>query len=153
MVDFLEHFVGVLGALHGSEHISRRNRADANLGRQLQSHRARQLDHTGLRSIVIGIEGVSHDAVGRSGLQNHAAFSLPHVLGRSLSHVEDAGQVNGDDLVPFFGRDVEKIVPDADASIVDKHIHPAHEPNRIFQRRLHLLEIGDVRIHGACQLR
>src|SRR5438067_740845 len=152
-IHFVEHFVRIFGALHGSEHISRRNRADANLGRQLQSHRARQLDHTGLRSIVIGIEGVPHDAVGRSGLQNHAAVTLPHVPGSSLSHVEAARQVNRDYLVPFLGRDLQKTMPDADAGVIDKHIHTAHEPNRIVQRRLHLLEIGDVRIHSAFQLR
>src|SRR5207245_11726423 len=49
--------------------------------------------------------------------------------------------------------DVQEHMPDADAGIVDEHIHPAHEPNRIVQRRLNLLEIGDVRIHSACQLR
>ena len=138
-IDLIEHLVRILGALHGREHIPRSDCADPNLRRQFQRHRSRQLNHTCFGRIVIGVVRVAHDSIGGGCLQNHAAAPLPHMTCRGLRDVEHAREVYGDDLVPFFGCDVKKIVADADAGIVDDDVHAAQDAHRIGKRRLHLL--------------
>ena len=71
------------------------------LGRQFERHGLSQFDHSSFGRVVVRVEGLADDSVGRSSLQNHAAVALPHVAGRDLSHVEDACQIYRDDFVPF----------------------------------------------------
>ena len=53
------------------------------------------------------------------------------MAGGGLRHVEDSGEVDGDDLVPFFGSDVEEVVADADTGVVDEHIDAVHHADGV----------------------
>ena len=82
-------------------------------------------------------------------MQNHSAAALgrktlPHVARGGLRYVEDAGEIHGDDLVPFFGSDFEEAVADADAGVVDEHIDAAHGADRFGERGFYLHQVGDV---------
>ena len=77
-------------------------------------------------------------------MDDHAAPLLPHVSGGGLSHVENAGQVYRHHLVPFSRRDVEKVMADANACIVDQHIHCTHHADCLGKCRLDLLEVRHV---------
>ena len=103
---FFEHRVAVLRALHGGEHVSRRNGADPHLWSEFERHGTREFDDSGFGRVVVGVVGISHDPVGGCGLQDDAAAALPHVARCSLGDVENAGQVDGEHLLPFFRRDV-----------------------------------------------
>src|ERR1019366_7501628 len=58
--------------------------------------------------------------------------------------VEDARQIYGDYLVPFFGSDLEEAVADADAGVVDEHIDSVHHANCVGECGFHLHQVGDV---------
>ena len=76
---------------------------------------------------------------------------LPHVAGRRLRHVKHARQIHRDDFVPFFGSDLEKVMANADAGIVDQHIDSAHDANRLVECGLHLLEVGNIGIEAPAK--
>ncbi len=67
-----------------------------------------------------------------------------HVARRGLRHMEDAGQVHGENPVPFFRRDVEKLVANADAGVVDDDVQPIQRDNDIAESVLHLPVIRHV---------
>src|SRR6266850_6802773 len=144
-IDFFQHCIGVLCALHGREHISRSDRADPDLRGQLECHGFREFNHSGLGRVVVSVIWIAHDAVSRGGLQDHSATPLPHMPGRSLGYVEDAGEIDGKSPVPLFGSDVEEVVADAYAGVVDEDVNCAHEPYGFAEGRLDLLEMRDVR--------
>ena len=58
--------------------------------------------------------------------------------GRSLCHVKDPGEVHRHDVVPFLGCNVQELVPDTDAGIIDEHVEATHDPNRIVNGCVHL---------------
>src|SRR6202041_3659545 len=118
-----EHGVSVFGALHGREHVSGSHGAHANLGSEFERHGARQLDYSGFGGVVVGVVGIAHDAIGGCGLQNHttAAFDrvvFHHVARGRLGDIENAGQIYGDHLVPFFGRVARGLFGEAENSVV-----------------------------------
>src|SRR4029077_18975593 len=123
--------------------------AHANLGRELDRHGAGEFDDSGFGGVVVGVIGISHDAVGGGGLQDDTAASLdreklPHVTRRGLRYVEHAGEIDGNHFVPFFGSDVEEVVADADTGVVDEDIDCAHHANRFGECSFHLHQVGDV---------
>src|SRR5690349_5606234 len=63
---------------------------------------------------------------------------------RSLRHIKHPSQINGDDTIPLLGRDIEKLVPNADPGIVDQDIDTVHKSDGLGKRRFHLHEISDV---------
>jgi len=44
-------------------------------------------------------------------------------------------------------------VADADARIIDQHIHATHQAHGIGKSGLHLVQVGDVGVHRSSQLR
>ena len=135
--------------MHGGQHVSRSDGAYANFGREFERHALGEFDHPRLRCVVIGVVGVAHDAVGGGSLQNHSAARLDrktfhHVASRGLGNIEDAREIYGDHLIPFFGSDVKEVVTDADAGIVDEHVDSVHHADRISKRGFHLHQVGDV---------
>ena len=68
---------------------------------------------------------MADNAVGRRHVENDAAGVRHHVARRGLRDVEDAGEVHGQDAIPVFRRDVEKVVANADAGVVDDDIEAA----------------------------
>ena len=111
---------------------------------QFQRHRTRQLDDSRFGCVVVRVEGMAHDAVGGGGIENDAAAVLRHVARRGLRHMEDAGQVYGENPLPFFRRDVEKLVTNADARVVDDDVQPIQRDNDIAESLLHLPAIRHV---------
>ena len=67
-----------------------------------------------------------------------------HVTCSGLRYVEDAGEIYSDHLVPFFGSDIEEVVADADAGVVDEDVDSVHDADRVGQRGFHLHQVGDV---------
>ena len=110
----------------------------------------------GLGGVVVGIVGIAHDAIGGSGIQDHSAVVFHHVAGRGLRDIENAGQVHGKHPAPLLGRDVEKLVTNADAGIVDDDIHSAQIAHNGGEGMLDFLLIGRHRpqrspaIPGSC---
>ncbi len=143
-IDFLEHSVAVLGALHGSQNVAGGDGADSDFRGEFEGHRLGEFDHACLGGVVIRIEGLPDEAVGGGGLENHAAAPLPHVARGGLGHVENSGQVHGEDAVPFVGGDVDEIVSDGDAGVVDEHVDRTHEADGFGKGTLDLVEPGDV---------
>ena len=70
--------------------------------------------------------------------------ALPHVAGCGLRYVENSREIYRDDFGPVFGRDIEKVVTDADSGVVDEHVDGVHEADRLFKCGLHLKQIRDV---------
>jgi len=111
LVHLFEHAVSVFGALHRCEDVSGCDGAHANFGSAFEGHGSRQLDYSGFGGVVVGVVGIAHDAIGGGGLQNHSAAALDrvifhHVAGGGLRHLEHAGEIHGDHLLPLFGSDV-----------------------------------------------
>ena len=48
------------------------------------------------------------------------------------------------ETAPIFRRDVEKLVTDTDARVVDQHIDAIHQSDRLGECGFHLHQIGDV---------
>src|SRR5580704_3153929 len=65
-----------------------------------------------------------------------------------LRHVEDSGEIYSDHFVPFFRSDVEEVVADADAGIVDEDIDSAHRADCAGEGSFDMLEAGDVGDEG-----
>ena len=59
--------------------------------------------------------------------------------GGGLRHIKNSSQIDRDDFVPFFGSDIEKVMADADAGIVDQNVHAAHQADSLGKGGLHLL--------------
>ena len=93
-VDLVDHRRRVLGFLHRGQHITRANGDHAHGGRELEGHRPRQLDHTGLRGVVVGIHRMADQPVRRGHVDDHATSRLDHAAGGLLGHVEDAIEVD-----------------------------------------------------------
>src|SRR6266849_6268655 len=144
LVHLFAHLVGVLGALHGCQDVTGRDRAHADFGSEFERHRFRQFDHAGFGRVVVCVVGIAHHAVGRRCLQNYAATALHHVPGGRLRYVEDAGEVHGDHFVPLFWGNVEKVVTNADAGVVDENVDPAHNASGFREGCLHLLEVRHI---------
>src|SRR5271165_6352610 len=70
---------------------------------------------------------------------------LHHVASGGLRHVENASQVHGKNRVPLFRGDVEKLVANADACVVDDHVQAAELAYNRSEGLLHLRVIGDIR--------
>src|SRR6266852_5409988 len=144
LVHLFEHLVGVLGALHGCQDVTRGDRAYADFGSEFEGHGFRQRNYAGLGGVVVRVIGIAHHAVGRRCLENYAASALHHVARCCLGNVKNAGEVHGDHFVPLFRRDVEKVVTDADAGIVNQNIHCAHQASSFREGRLYLLQVRHV---------
>src|SRR6266853_4888554 len=136
-VHFLEHRVSIFRTLHGSEHVSGGYGAYSNPGRQFEGHRAGEFDHSRFGGIVIGVVGISHDPVGRSGLQDHATAALPHVAGGGLGYVKHTGEVHGNHFVPLFGGAIEEVVATADACVIDEYVYSAQEAHSLGKSSAH----------------
>src|SRR6202044_4267513 len=108
-------------------------------------------DHSGLGRVVVSVERLAHQPVGRSGLQNHAAANFAHVAGCSLRHIKHAGQIDGENLLPLFRTDVEKLVADADTGVVDQHGDSIHQAHSLGECGLDLHEVSDVSDDGFGQ--
>src|ERR1700733_28340 len=144
LVDRFEHSVGVFGALHGGQDVSGGDGVDSYFGREFEGHGFGEFDDCGFGGVVVGVKRVADDAVGGGGLEDDAAALLDHVAGGGLGDVENAGQVDGDYFVPFIGRDVEEIVADADAGVVDEDVDSAHRVGGLGEGVLYLIEIADI---------
>src|ERR1700730_1520359 len=140
-VHFIEHRVSIFRTLHGSEHVSGGYGAYSNPGRQFEGYRAGEFDHSRFSGVVIGVVRISHDPVGRGGLQDHAAAVLPHVAGGDLDHVKHTREGHGNHFVPFFGGDVEEVVANADACVLDEYVDAAHQAHSFGKSGAHLIEV------------
>ena len=152
-VDFFEHGIGVFGALHGCQDIAGRDGADSYLGGEFEGHGFCEFDDSCLGGVVIRIKRLPYEPIGRGGLQDHAAAALPHVTRGGLGHVEESGQVHRESAVPFIGSDVEELVADGDAGVIDEDVDPAHEVDGFRERSLDLRELRDVGGNDAGEFR
>src|SRR5579863_5644535 len=144
VVDFCKHCIGVLRALHGRKYVAWSNGTDPDFRGELKCHCLGQFDYSGFCGIVVGIIRLADDAIGGCSLQNHSAATLPHVACRSLGDVENSGEIDGENTVPLSGSDVEKVVANADACVVDEDVDASHDANRVGERRLNLLKVRNI---------
>ncbi len=61
-----------------------------------------------------------------------------------LRHIEDSREIYRDHLVPLFGSDVEKVVANANAGVVDEDIDRAHCADRLGESGFDLLQVSHV---------
>src|SRR4029453_18906115 len=108
------HLRRVLRLLHRRPDVAGTDSDDADRGRELERHRARQLDHAGLRGVVVGVSRVAVHARGRAHVCDDAAAAREHAPRGLLGHVEHTVEVDTHHPAPFLGRDVQEIVPHAD---------------------------------------
>ena len=59
--------------------------------------------------------------------------------------LEHARQVNRDDFAPLVTGDVEEIVTNADACVIDEDIYPTHRGNSLGKSFAYLVELCNVR--------
>ena len=102
----------------------------------------------GFRRVVVGVVRVADDAVGGCHVQDDAAVVRHHVARGRLRDVEDAAQVHGQHPVPFLGRDVEKVVTNADAGIVDDDVEAAQADDHITDRMLYPAGVADISLES-----
>src|SRR5581483_7962756 len=110
------------------------------------------LDHSGFGGVVVGVVWVTHDAVGGSSLQNYSPMVLHHVARSGLRHVENTSEVDGNYFVPLFGRDIEKIMANADTGVIDQDIDAAHDSYSIVECPLYFFEVRNVCVEGSGQI-
>ncbi len=93
----------------------------------------------------MAVAGLAALARGARDVDDPPAAPLLHVRHRGADHVERAGQVDADHLVPLAVADLldRRALPDA--RVVDQDVEPAEPVDRLVDHHLGLFVDGDVR--------
>jgi hypothetical protein len=112
--------------------------------RELERHRAREREHPRLPGVVVGVVVVAGERVRRAHVHDHPAAARDHRPRRALRDVEDAVQDDVHDLLPLLDGDVEEVVADRDARVVDDDVEPAPSLLDLVEGAVDLARVRDV---------
>src|SRR5947199_267292 len=96
-----------------------------------------QADYAGFGGGVIRLADIAHPA-GRRNIHDAAGAGPAHDAARRSSHEEDAGKINGDDLMPLFVRHLVEHGIAIDTGIVDQNVQPAESRLNVVDKRIAL---------------
>ena len=146
--DLLQHLLGHR-AHHVGVDVARRDgvHGDVDLGPFLRQRLGEAVD-AGLGRRVVHLAVLAGLAVDRADVHDAPELALAHALDDVAAHVEAAGQVGADDLVPGIEAHlVQRAVP-GDAGVVHQHLDRAEVLLDALDALATRLEIADVEAEG-----